>query len=98
VELGKRRWRAPDISKIVNQLPGNENLYIQAVDFQVDAGNMEQARAFLATARALAATDRIYLKSAVLENQIDNYEGALDLCNEGLNFFPSAWKIYALEG
>jgi pre-mRNA-processing factor 6 len=95
---GKADGARQILARSFTQLPGNENLYIQGVDFEVDAGNMEQARASLATARASAATDRIYQKSAVLEHQMGNYEAALDLCNQGLNFFPSAWKIHALKG
>ncbi|KAF2819620.1 hypothetical protein CC86DRAFT_362569 [Ophiobolus disseminans] len=103
--FARETWHAGNVddARIIlgrsfEQLPGNENLYTRAVDFEVDAGNMEQARAFLATARESAATDRIYLKSAVLEFQLSNYEEALDLCSSGLNLFPGSWKMHALKG
>ncbi|KAI4906190.1 hypothetical protein J4E90_010773 [Alternaria incomplexa] len=79
-------------------LPGNEMLYTRAVDFEVDAGNYEQARSFLQIARESAATDRIYMKSAVLERQLENYETAIDICNQGLQNWPGSWKLHAIKG
>ncbi|CAN9430116.1 unnamed protein product [Alternaria alternata] len=79
-------------------LPGNEMLYTRAVDFEVDAGNYEQARSFLQVARESAATDRIYMKSAVLERQLENYETAIDICNQGLQNWPGSWKLHAIKG
>lgn len=80
------------------QLPGNENLYTRAVDLEVDAGNFEQARGFLQVARQSAATDRIYMKSAVLERNLGNLDSALDLVNEGLQNWPGSWKLHAIKG
>ncbi|KAH7354578.1 PRP1 splicing factor, N-terminal-domain-containing protein [Pyrenochaeta sp. MPI-SDFR-AT-0127] len=86
------------LGRSFEQLPGNENLYTRAVDFEVDAGNYEQARDFLKVARESAATDRIFMKSAVLERQLENYEAAIDICNQGLQNWPSSWKLHAIKG
>ncbi len=80
------------------QLPDNENLYTRAVDLEVDAGNYERARSFLQVARESAATDRIFMKSAVLERQLENYETAIDICNQGLQNWPGSWKLHAIKG
>ena len=80
------------------QLPGNENLYTRAVDFEVDDENYEQARNFLQTARQTAATDRIFMKAAVLERELGGYEDALDIVNQGLQTWPSSWKLHAIKG
>ena len=86
------------LGRSFEQLPGNENLYTRAVDFEVDAGNYEQARSFLQVARESAATDRIYMKSAVLERQLENFEAAIDICNQGLQNWPGSWKLHAIKG
>lgn len=86
------------LGRSFEQLPGNENLYTRAVDFEVDAGNYEQARSFLQVARESAATDRIFMKSAVLERQLENFEAAIDICNQGLQNWPGSWKLHAIKG
>ncbi|KAF2257771.1 TPR-like protein [Lojkania enalia] len=86
------------IARSFQSLPGNENLYTRAVDFEVDANQYDQARAFLRLARDTAATDRIFMKSAVLERQLGNLDAALDLVNEGLQTWPGSWKLHAVKG
>lgn len=86
------------LGRSFEQLPGNENLYTRAVDFEVDAGNYDQARSFLMMARETAATDRIFMKSAVLERQLNNFEEAIDICNHALQNWPGSWKLHAIKG
>jgi pre-mRNA-processing factor 6 len=86
------------IARSFQQLPGNENLYTRAVDFEVDANEYEQARMFLKIARESAATDRIFMKSAVLERQLGELDTALDLVNQGLQTWPGSWKLHAIKG
>jgi pre-mRNA-processing factor 6 len=86
------------LGRSFEQLPGNENLYTRAVDFEVDSEEYEQARQFLQMARSSAATDRIYMKSAVLERQLGAFEVALDICNHGLQTWPGSWKLHAIKG
>ncbi|KAH8727780.1 PRP1 splicing factor, N-terminal-domain-containing protein [Phaeosphaeriaceae sp. PMI808] len=86
------------LGRSFEQLPGNENLYTRAVDFEVDAGNYDQARSFLQVARESAATDRIFMKSAVLERQLGNFEAAIDICNQALQNWPGSWKLHAVKG
>ena len=86
------------LGRSFEQLPGNENLYTRAVDFEVNAGNYDQARSFLHVARESAATDRIFMKSAVLERQLGNFEAAIDICNQALQNWPSSWKLHAVKG
>lgn len=86
------------LGRSFGELPGNENLYTRAVDFEVNAGNYDEARNFLQIARDTAATDRIFMKSAALERQLENYEAAIDLCNQGLQNWPGSWKLHAIKG
>lgn len=101
----REMWQSGDpegarkvLGRSFEQLPGNENLYTRAVDFEVDAGNYDQARSFLQVARESAATDRIFMKSAVLERQLGNFEAALDICNQALQNWPQSWKLHAVKG
>jgi pre-mRNA-processing factor 6 len=101
----REMWQSGDpegarkiLGRSFEQLPGNENLYTRAVDLEVDAGNYEQARSFLQAARESAATDRIFMKSAVLERQLGDFEGAIDICNQGLQNWPGSWKLHAIKG
>jgi pre-mRNA-processing factor 6 len=101
----REMWQSGDpegarkvLGRSFEALPGNEMLYTRAVDFEVDAGNYDQARSFLQIARESAATDRIFMKSAVLERQLENYETAIDICNQGLQNWPGSWKLHAIKG
>jgi len=101
----REMWQSGDpegarkvLGRSFEQLPGNENLYTRAVDFEVDAGNYDQARSFLQVARESAATDRIFMKSAVLERQLGNFEVGLDICHQALQNWPGSWKLHAVKG
>jgi pre-mRNA-processing factor 6 len=97
-QAGNAKGAREVLGRSFGQLPGNENLYTRAVDFEVDAANYEQARTFLEIARNSAATDRIFMKSAVLERQLGALEAALDICNQGLQTWPGSWKLHAVKG
>lgn len=86
------------VSRSFAQLSGNENIYLSAVNLEVEAGQYDQARHFLQIARESAGTDRIYMKSAVMERQLGDLEAALDLCNKGLQMWPGSWKLHAIKG
>ncbi|KAJ4375276.1 U4/U6 x U5 tri-snRNP complex subunit Prp1 [Neocucurbitaria cava] len=101
----REKWQSGDhegardvLRRSFDKLPGNENLYTRAVDLEVAAGNYDQARHFLQTARESAATDRIFMKSAVLERQLENFESAIDICNQALQNWPGSWKLHAIKG
>ena len=101
----RERWQSGDLDGARNvvaasfaQLESNENLYLRAVDFEADIGNYEQARSWLQIARASAATDRIFMKSAVLERQLGDFEAAIDIVNQGLQNWPGSWKLHAIKG
>ncbi|ORY10169.1 PRP1 splicing factor, N-terminal-domain-containing protein [Clohesyomyces aquaticus] len=84
--------------RALNQLPGNENIYVRAVAFEVDASAYDKARYFLELAQQTSPTDRIYMKYATLERQLGNLDKAIDIANEALQTWPHAWKIHAIKG
>ncbi|KAF2012299.1 hypothetical protein BU24DRAFT_352944 [Aaosphaeria arxii CBS 175.79] len=97
-QAGKPAEARQVIARSFQQLPGNENLYTRAVDFEVDANEFDQARTFLKIARESAATDRIFIKSAALERQLGDMDAALDLVNRGLQTWPGSWKLHSMKG
>ena len=96
--LGREDDARSVLARAFVALPDNENIYTRAVELEVDAGNYEQARGFLAIARENSSTDRIYMKSAVLERELDNDDAALDLVNHALTIWPASWKLHAIKG
>jgi pre-mRNA-processing factor 6 len=103
--LVRERWNAEEftearitLNKAFTQLQGNENIYLRAVDLEVDAKQYAQAREFLEIGRNTTPTARIYLRSATLERNLGNIDAALDLTNMGLELFPGAWKLHAVKG
>jgi pre-mRNA-processing factor 6 len=86
------------IARSFRQLPGNENLYTRAVDFEIEANEFEQARRFLEIARSSSPTDRVYIKSISLERYLGELDTALDLVNTALQTWPSSWKLWAMKG
>jgi pre-mRNA-processing factor 6 len=86
------------LGRSFEQLPGNERCFLTAVSLEMDEENYDRAREFLQLARSTSPTDRIFIKSVVLEFQTGNYEAAIDLCNLGLQSFGSSFKLFALKG
>ncbi|KAF2203116.1 hypothetical protein GQ43DRAFT_390718 [Delitschia confertaspora ATCC 74209] len=81
-----------------DQLPDNENIYLRAVQLEIEAKEYESARNFLAMGRSSSPTDRLYIKSAVLERQLGNLDAALDYVNQGIQTWPASWKLHAIKG
>ena len=46
--------------------------------------------------RDRAATDRVFMKSAILERECKKFEEALKLIEEGIRAFPSFEKFYMM--
>jgi pre-mRNA-processing factor 6 len=97
-QAGRREEARQVMARSWQQLPGNENLYTRAVDFEVDANEFDKARRLLQMARESAATDRIFIKSAVLERQLGELDTALEVVNQGLQTWPASWKLHAIKG
>jgi len=63
-----------------------------------ETGENERARVLLLRARERATTDRVFMKSAILERECKNFEEALKLIEEGIREFPSFEKFYMMGG
>lgn len=59
---------------------------------------IERARVLLQRARERAPTDRVYMKSALLEREERNFKDALELIEEGISKYKSFPKLYMMGG
>ncbi|KAK9471598.1 PRP1 splicing factor, N-terminal-domain-containing protein [Dipodascopsis tothii] len=78
--------------------PNNENIWLTAVDLEVDSREYARARVLLARARQEAKTERVWIKSVVLERQLGAAENALQLLAAALQAFPASAKLHMMKG
>ncbi|KAK6951130.1 hypothetical protein Daesc_007660 [Daldinia eschscholtzii] len=103
--LAKEKWQAGEIdnarrvlARAFQQNPNNEDIWLAAVKLEAENGHIEQARGLLKTARQEAPTDRVWMKSAAFERQLDDPDAALDLVQQALNLFPASAKLWMMKG
>lgn len=103
--LAKEKWQAGEIdnarrvlARAFQQNPNNEDIWLAAVKLEAENGQIEQARGLLKTARQEAPTDRVWMKSAVFERQLDDLDASLDLVQQALNLFPASAKLWMIKG
>ncbi|KAI1649182.1 pre-mRNA splicing factor [Daldinia loculata] len=103
--LAKEKWQAGEIdnarrvlARAFQQNPNNEDIWLAAVKLEAENGQIDQARGLLKTARQEAPTDRVWMKSAVFERQLDDLDAALDLVQQALNLFPTSAKLWMMKG
>ncbi|KAK3325163.1 PRP1 splicing factor, N-terminal-domain-containing protein [Apodospora peruviana] len=86
------------LARAFNQNPNNEDIWLAAVKLEADAGQNEQARNLLLTARESAPTDRVWIRSVAFERQLGDNEEALNLVIKALDIFPQAAKLWMMKG
>ncbi len=101
----KERWLAGEVEKSRSILteafkanPDSEPVWLAAVKLEWETGEIERARVLLTRARERAPTARIYMKSALLERQCQEFNKALELLEEGLQHYPTFAKLYMMGG
>ena len=101
----KEKWLAGDVDKSRSILteafkanPDSEPVWLAAVKLEWETGEIERARVLLTRARDRAPTARIYMKSALLERECQQYDKALELLEEGLQKYPTFAKMYMMGG
>lgn len=101
----KEKWLAGDIPSARQLLsdafeanPNSESIWLAAIKLEVETGEHERARKLLSSARSKAGTVRVWMKSAVLERQLKNYETSLELLDRAIELFPDFDKLYMIKG
>jgi pre-mRNA-processing factor 6 len=101
----KERWLAGDIDKAREILtdafaanPDSEAVWLAAAKLEWETGEIERARVLLQRARERASTDRVFMKSALLEREEKKFDDALELIEEGISKYPKFARLYMMGG
>ena len=101
----KEKWLAGFIEESRNVLtqafaenPDSEAVWLAAVKLEWETGEYERARVLLQRARERAPTGRVYMKSALLERELKEFDNALKFIEEGIDKFPNYKKLYMMGG
>ncbi|CAL0332905.1 unnamed protein product [Lupinus luteus] len=101
----KEKWLAGDVpaARAILQeayaaIPNSEEIWLAAFKLEFENHEPERARMLLAKARERGGTERVWMKSAIVERELGNIEEERRLLNEGLKQFPSFYKLWLLLG
>ena len=103
----KEKWLLGDVQgarEILEQAfirnPDSEDIWLAAFKVEFESGEMERARLILAKARQQeeASSDRVWMKSALLERIDGNIDEQRRVLHDGIERFPQAWKLHIMLG
>ncbi len=100
----KEKWLAGDVTSaraILNEAfranPDSEQVWLAAVKLESENNEPDRARMLLAKARERAGTERVWMKSAVLEITLKASQEALKMADQALAIHPRFWKLYLVK-
>ncbi|KAI0229684.1 U4/U6 x U5 tri-snRNP complex subunit Prp1 [Massospora cicadina] len=101
----KEKWllgELQDAQAILEQAfkanPKSEQIYLAAAKLEVENKEFDRARSFFLKARANADTEKVWMKSIVLERLLGNLDQAKSQLDEANRRFPSFDKLWMLRG
>ncbi|RSH79749.1 uncharacterized protein EHS24_009405 [Apiotrichum porosum] len=101
----KEKWTGGDVvgaqqilSKAFEQNEDSESIFLAAAKIAAETNETEAAQQILQKARTQANTDRVWMKSAVLERQLGLLDEALKTLDEAIRRFPSFDKLHMIKG
>ncbi|GAV70443.1 PRP1_N domain-containing protein/TPR_14 domain-containing protein [Cephalotus follicularis] len=101
----KEKWLAGDVpaARAILQeayaaIPNSEEIWLAAFKLEFENHEPERARMLLAKARERGGTERVWMKSAIVEREFGNTPEERRLLNEGLKRFPSFFKLWLMLG
>lgn len=103
----KEAWLGGEVDKARNILseafaanPDNEDIWLAAFKLEFENQEPERARMILQKARdtETASTRRVWMKSAMVERELDNAQGERALLQQGLERFPDFDKLHLMLG
>lgn len=101
----KERWLAGNVDEARTILtdafaanPDSEAVWLAAAKLEWENSEIERARVLLERARQRARTERVYMKSALLEREQKDFGKALQLIEEGISLYPKFSKLYMMGG
>lgn len=103
--LAKEQWTGGDINAGKNTLklafsaiPESAQIWLAAIKLEMETKDFNKARELLKEARSKANTDKIWMKSAVLERLLKNYDAALSVLDQGLAQHSGVYKLWVIKG
>ncbi|ERN19157.1 hypothetical protein AMTRI_Chr10g232660 [Amborella trichopoda] len=101
----KEKWLAGDVpaARAILQeayaaIPNSEEIWLAAFKLEFENHEPERARMLLAKARERGGTERVWMKSAIVERELGNVSEERRLLEEGLKLFPSFFKLWLMLG
>lgn len=101
----KEKWLAGDVpaARAILQeayaaIPNSEEIWLAAFKLEFENHEPERARMLLAKARERGGTERVWMKSAIVERELGNTDEERRLLDEGLKRFPSFFKLWLMLG
>ncbi|KAI3940978.1 hypothetical protein MKW92_005708 [Papaver armeniacum] len=101
----KEKWLAGDVpaARAILQeayaaIPNSEEIWLAAFKLEFENHEPERARMLLAKARERGGTERVWMKSAIVERELGNASEERKLLEEGLKLFPSFFKLWLMLG
>ncbi|XP_073136462.1 protein STABILIZED1 [Henckelia pumila] len=101
----KEKWLAGDVpaARAILQeayaaIPNSEEIWLAAFKLEFENHEPERARMLLAKARERGGTERVWMKSAIVERELGNTSEERRLLDEGLKIFPSFFKLWLMLG
>ena len=104
LQAAKERWLCGDVpgardvleeAFVVN--PESEDIWLAAFKLEFENREPERARILLAKVREKEnASERVWMKSAIVEREVGDVTEERRLLAEGLDKFPTAWKMWLM--
>eukprot|EP00899_Mesostigma_viride_P008244 jgi/Mesvir1/17420/Mv08704-RA.1 len=101
----KEKWLAGDVPgarAILQEAfaanPNSEEVWLAAFKLEFENNEPERARILLAKAREQGGTERVWMKSALVERELGHLDETHELLTEGLTRFPASPKLWMMLG
>ncbi|PQQ09001.1 protein STABILIZED1 [Prunus yedoensis var. nudiflora] len=101
----KEKWLAGDVpaARAILQeayaaIPNSEEIWLAAFKLEFENNEPERARMLLAKARERGGTEKVWMKSAIVERELGNLYEERKLLDEGLKRYGSFFKLWLMLG
>ncbi|CAN6333107.1 unnamed protein product [Urochloa humidicola] len=101
----KEKWLAGDVpaARAILQeayiaIPDSDEIWLAAFKLEFESNEPERARMLLAKARERGGTERVWMKSAIVERELGNVNEERRLLEEGLKLFSPFFKLWLMLG
>ncbi|KAJ0250191.1 hypothetical protein HA466_0143720 [Hirschfeldia incana] len=79
-------------------IPNSEDIWLAAFKLEYENKELELGRILLAKARERVGTEKLWMKSAIVERELGNVDDERRLLDEGLKQFPTFFKLWLMLG